>query len=226
VRPSAEVLLACAGAPAARSRRAPAHRIGTSRRIFDSIGSNAVQLALWQRALPDGLGAALADWVRRAPAAFAGTCRGERVDVEQCLAGFEDEPWRGWLLDDIESLVREVSHRARTSTCRVSFGAVRSDQCRKFHVDYLHQRLISTYVGPGTEWVVAGEVRRDALSLPTFDPEEANRAIVRRQTGVRRARAGDVLLMKGRLGGGEGLVHRSPPIEALGIVRVVLVVSA
>ena len=120
---------------------------------------------------------------------------------------------------------RDVARRARTSTCRVSFGAVRSDQCRKFHVDYLQLRLISTYVGPGTEWVVAGDVRRDALSHPSFDPDQANRSIVRREAGVRRAQAGDVLLMKGRLGG-DGLVHRSPPIEALGLVRVVLVVTA
>lgn len=227
VRLPAEATGARAGAPpATRSRRPPAHRIGTSRRIFDSIDRAAVQLALWQRALPEGLGAALADWAERAPAAFAGSCRPVRGDLEQCLAGLEHEPWRGWLLDDIESLVREMARRARTSTCRVAFGAVRSDQCRKFHVDYLHLRLISTYVGPGTEWVVAGDVRRDVLSQPPFDPDEANRAIVRRETGVRRARAGDVLLMKGRLGGGDGLVHRSPPIEELGLVRVVLVVSA
>jgi len=208
------------------ARRPPAHRIGTSRRIFDSITRSAVQLTLWQRELPVGLSVALTEWALREPAAFVARCRAERRELEACLAGFEHEAWRSWLLDDIASFVREVSCRAGVSSCRVSFGAVRSDQCRKFHVDHLHLRLISTYCGPGTEWVAASDVRREALARPVVDPEEANRAIVRRPAGVRRARAGDVLLMKGRLAESDGQVHRSPPIEALGVVRVVLVVSA
>lgn len=208
-----------------RARRPPAHRIGTSRRVLDSIARSSVQLALWQRALPDGLSAALAGWARREPASFAGRCRAEGRDLEACLAGFEHEAWRRWLLDDIGSLVREVLRRSGSASCRVSIGAVRGDQCRKFHVDHLRLRLISTYSGPGTEWLGAGDVRRDALAQAVVDPDEANRAIVRRAAGVRRARAGDVLLMKGLLGGGDGLVHRSPPIEALGLTRVVLVVT-
>lgn len=209
----------------ARSRRPPAHRIGTSRRIFDSIARDTVQLALWQRTLPEELSCALTAWAQRHPAAFAGRCRPRRRDLEACVAGLDSELWRTWLLDDIEALVREVTERARTASCRVSFGAVRGDQCRKFHVDYVNLRLISTYAGPGTEWLAAGAVRREALAASLVDPEQANQAIVRRAEGVRRARAGDVLLMKGRLGGGDGLVHRSPPIEALGLLRVVLVVS-
>lgn len=70
-------------------------------------------------------------------------------------------------------------------------------------------------------------MRREAMERTYDSPDEANRAIVRDMLGVRRARAGDVLLMKGWLlaGPSAGLVHRSPPIEGTGRARVVLAVS-
>lgn len=68
----------------------------------------------------------------------------------------------------------------------------------------------------------------EALRQPPVDPEEANRVIVPDRRRVRRARAGDVLMMKGALGSSRrgGQVHRSPPIEHAGLARVVLVITA
>lgn len=56
----------------ARPRRPPAPRIGTSRRILDSIRRGTVQLALWQRTPTEGLIAALTEWAQREPAARCG----------------------------------------------------------------------------------------------------------------------------------------------------------
>lgn len=60
-------------------------------------------------------------------------------------------------------------------------------------------------------------------------PTAANRAIVTDDRAIRRAVAGDVLLLRGHLGVvglAHGAVHRSPPIEGSGQLRVVLVLSA
>lgn len=215
----------------ARAHIAPAsarrsHVIGRVPDVLGSIASPTTNIAIWRRPLPEGLGAALSRWAERADTDFERVIRVESYDLGPTLDGFDDEPLRRFLLADMAFLIARFASVARASRLRISFGAVRDDQCRKFHVDYLRLRLVTTYVGPGTEWLPEDVVRREALGQVYDRPDEANRAIVRDAAGVRRARAGDVLLMKGSLhGGASGVVHRSPPIEGTGRTRVVLVAS-
>jgi hypothetical protein len=78
-------------------------------------------------------------------------------------------------------------------------------------------------LGPGTEWLPSEAVRWENLMHPPECPCEANERIARSPTEIRRASAGDVLLMKGAPDGVTGgVVHRSPPIEGTGQARVVL----
>ncbi|MFK8048615.1 MAG: DUF1826 domain-containing protein [Halioglobus sp.] len=89
------------------------------------------------------------------------------------------------------------------------------DNCRRFHVDRRRLRLLCTYQGPGTEWLTEEQVDRVALAgcLP-------NSAVVRFGQPSRFARFW-VGIMKGDPENeGWGLVHRSPPIEGSGQVRV------
>jgi hypothetical protein len=204
-------------AQVARLRRPPSHRQGTRRRILDRIEHPGVKLAIWQRELPDGLSRALLDWAGRESATFEGQTRAEARDLEPSLAGVHAGRWREWLLEDLVSVAKDFVRLAGVKSCSIRFGAVRGDQCRKFHTDRVRLRLITTYAGPG--------VRRAALVQPAACPDLANREIVKHTRVVRHARAGDVLLMKGAMGGGTGVVHRSPPIEQHGLLRVVLVMS-
>ncbi|HVY29612.1 MAG TPA: DUF1826 domain-containing protein [Polyangiaceae bacterium] len=110
-----------------------------------------------------------------------------------------------------------------------SLCLTRSDDCRKYHVDWVGLRLIVTYVGPGTEWAPDHAVHRPALAAPWRSLSAINRAIVPGPTQVRRARAGDVLLLKGESypgNAGRGAVHRSPPIAHRSDVRLVFKLTA
>lgn len=93
------------------------------------------------------------------------------------------------------------------------------DNCRRFHVDRTHLRLLCTYQGPGTEWLSNDQV--DRLAQTSGAPNEA---IVR--FGEPAEFAGfDVGIMKGDAfpgNAGQGLVHRSPPIERARKKRVLL----
>jgi len=89
--------------------------------------------------------------------------------------------------------------------------------------------LLTTYVGPGTEWIPGHAVNRRVLDEPIECAHASNSAIVRDPSAVRRARAGDVMIMKGRRWPGEegrGAVHRSPPIAGTGQRRILLMVTA
>jgi hypothetical protein len=75
---------------------------------------------------------------------------------------------------------------------------------------------------------VPNEAVNRASMVPSVGcPLEANARAVTDPSAIQHAAKGEVLIMKGdRHGHGCGLVHRSPPVEHLGLTRVVLVISA
>ncbi len=132
------------------------------------------------------------------------------------------------LAEEIEAAVSAFRVATGSRAPRAFFGVVTTDQCRKFHVDYIAMRLVMTLYGPGTEWVVDDGVDRAALAKLLPDPDASNRAVVKDASAVRRCKAGDWLFMKGNAWPGrEGLaaVHRSPPIEQGRLRRVVFVLT-
>ncbi len=191
----------------------------------EQLACDEVDLVTWHRELPPGLEPQLASWVQHHPATFDRVVTLQSHDLTEATSGLA-EPARAWLTADLAELLARLADLAQTRRLRVSFGAVRTDQCRKFHVDHVRYRLVTTYLGPGTEWVPEHAVDRAALAHPASCPCDANKSIVRDEAAVRHAIAGDVLLMKGaRHPSQRGAVHRSPPIEGTRQVRVVLVAS-
>jgi hypothetical protein len=79
------------------------------------------------------------------------------------------------------------------------------------HRDCVEPRLLTTYRGPGTEWV---------------QPCHADRAVraQKRYAGpIERLQRHDVAIFKGCcVGEGRGIVHRSPPISKTGLTRLLL----
>lgn len=199
--------------------------LGTRATVLEEIHQGQVNLVSWQRTLPAGLEHALSDWVHRDPATLDMVVPALACDLSHATAGIA-APYCDWLTKDLGLLVERFGELTCSTRVRVCFGAVRTDQCRKFHYDYLRFRLITTYAGPGTEWLPDDAVDWAALAHPVSFPTDANQRIVRRQSAVRRASPGDVLVLKGaRQPSRRGTVHRSPPLEASGAVRVVLAIS-
>ena len=90
--------------------------------------------------------------------------------------------------------------------------------CRFFHEDFYRQRLLCTYLGPGTEWLDHSNVNRKALG------KGCNANIVKDLNLVNRSKEFDVLLLKGATyeGDEQSVIHRSPPIEKEGTTGVLL----
>lgn len=191
----------------------------------ERLARSDVNLVSWHRELPSGLDAQLVQWAKRFPAQFEEIVCMPNCDLSAATRGLV-EPAHAWLTMDIAILIARFAHLADARRLRVSFGAVRTDQCRKFHVDYVRYRLITTYVGPGTEWVPDEAVRREAFDHPPDCPCDANKEIVPDSSAIRHAVPGEVIVMKGAMHPDHrGAVHRSPPIEGTGQVRIVLIAS-
>ncbi|MDP4605377.1 MAG: DUF1826 domain-containing protein, partial [Erythrobacter sp.] len=88
---------------------------------------------------------------------------------------------------------------------------VRTDSCRKFHADYVRARLITTYVGEGTDWLDETQAARVAARA---EPSQINRMATF-----------DVGLFKGKLATDHPAIHRSPPIAESGGVRLLMVLN-
>jgi hypothetical protein len=130
--------------------------------------------------------------------------RGEgEVSVAIAALGELPEP----LTKDITSLAERFARLMGVSTIRVRLEAICSNACRKVHSDYTDVRLITTYAGPGTDYLPHGAEISEALLL--------------------RMNAGEIGLFKGRTfsEGHAPCFHRSPPVGDTGEKRLVLVID-
>jgi hypothetical protein len=137
----------------------------------------------------------------------------EQSPFERCSAGTVDAAVAG--LGDIPDVlaadIRDLTHRfaglMQVDEVRIRLEGINTNACRKIHADYTDVRLITTYSGPGTEYLPHGQAtsEENLVRLP----------------------AGHVALFKGRLfaEGHEPCLHRSPPVGDTGEKRLVLVID-
>jgi|GEM_PF-1623786 len=202
------------------------HVMGLGVETFAGLSDPAVNLAIWNRQLD----LTLQLWLESLLATMIlsevlCTASDDIFDATPLVSTLPDHPLRQRLSDDLTHLTQTLvgslprgyrdSHRLHIES---SFGPVRDDQCQKFHVDWVVLRLLTTWVGPGTEWLENANVNRSHVGGSACCPRDANLGIVRRPEGIRRAIAGEVLMMKGEAWPGNtgcGLVHRSPPLKDL-----------
>lgn len=120
-------------------------------------------------------------------------------------------------INDVIRLASLFFTMTKESTMKLQILPVSSNMCRLFHEDYYRQRLLCTYLGPGTEWLDHDNVNREGLG------RGRNGNIVKDESRINRAKTFDVILLKGaRYEHGLGVVHRSPPVETTGQIRVLL----
>jgi hypothetical protein len=186
-----------------------------TRNGLDAIRETNVEMAIWRRALPACLSAAL----RRTDPANLPDFRllVRRVDAEAAVSaelGACDAlapPIAKLLTDDIIDLVDTYTAITGTKVVDIRLERITDDACRRFHRDRVRMRLLTTYLGPGSEWV---------------EPPYAEIAL--RNEGrfcipIRRLDSDDVAIFRGCLDDpARGLAHRSPPIEATGETRLLL----
>lgn len=188
--------------PVAPPRAAATTRIDGLARIFDAD----CHLVRLHRALPAALRDGLDD-----PAVHAALRAVPRCVIEGgrtlAPAALPDHPVRQPLLDDIglcgELLCDLTGSPHFGLRIEVLFGAM----CPRWHVDQVGLRLLVTLRGPATEWLDEAGADRSQLG---------SERVMRDATGIRRASAGDILLLKGERwpgNAGRGVIHRSPCID-------------
>lgn len=184
-----------------------------------------LNVCIWRRSLPPRLERWLTALSRTLVHELAARISPDLASARRLFAGLPDRAeTRAWAAD-VVALAARFCDLLGTKSLRASLATVETNKCRKFHTDYKTLRLVCTYAGPGTEWVDDRHADRSAMGSEDTCIDSANTRIVRHGASIQRARAGDVVVLKGGLfagNEGRGAVHRSPPIEHTGERRIVL----
>lgn len=121
-----------------------------------------------------------------------------------------------WLVNDMSFLGLMFAQLTGAQRLCLRLDVVEDDACRKFHVDNVLYRLVTTYRGPGTEWVPPHALATARQNSPISSDQ------------IRQLDRGWVAIMRGSrdaTAGRPGVLHRSPPIEGKGIARLFLAIN-
>ncbi|MEJ2754698.1 MAG: DUF1826 domain-containing protein [Gammaproteobacteria bacterium] len=116
---------------------------------------------------------------------------------------------------DIQLLVEMFSCLFGLQTIGLRLTPLTGSMCPRFHVDRVPCRLITTYIGTGTEWLPHDSVDRSKLGTGSNGLNDAQRGLYSSPQAIQTLHPGDVALLKGEAwegNEGAGLVHRSPTI--------------
>lgn len=204
--------------------RADRVRLGDACAILPAVYDDDVSLVVWQRRLESPILIAarhllqVPDW-RELRLAL------DVADAAEVLsANLPEHPHRTAFVGDLALLCDVFG--TLFDLPRVGFRLARLNQamCPRFHVDRVPCRLVTTYVGPGTEWLGETAVDRRSLGLGNRGQPDDRSGVIRRPQGVSHLMAGDVALLKGEAWAGNeghGAEHRSPAVPS-GQERLVL----
>lgn len=188
-----------------------------------------VAVAICPRALDPALLEVAASFARSATMSVRRTLApADPASVLACVGEVPPGELRDALAADIELLGTLYATLTRRRHLHFELAVVSDASCPKFHSDAIGLRLLCTYAGPGTEWVPGHEAVHPEIGLLGRSLDAHNAAIVPRASAIRRASAGDVIILKGDGWpghAGRGAVHRSPAL-APGERRLVLKIDA
>lgn len=193
----------------------PSHvAASTSPKILSAICDPDINIAIWQRspiAALESLDLAMLSDIR-----FTSSIGmlPDMLQREMAAAGYRSRIGRHSLASDILSLANHFSTAMSLSKVEVRLEIISTNACHKYHADWVTARLITTYLGQGTQWIS----NEDAMRHRDGAPVET--------LFTHTIATGDVALFKGRVWSNDApAIHRSPPIEGSGEIRLILVIN-
>lgn len=199
---------------APESHAIPRHAEGADISILPRIFEDDISIAIMNRRLPQDVQAGVSAQCqsdRALSVAWLGP-PGDALRTE-LMQRLHDPDACGALIEDIVTLAEAMAYLFDTDTVGLRLRCLQTAMCPRFHCDNLPVRLVTTYHGPGSEWLPEWAVNRHGLGAPRPNKPE----IVADPSAVQRLGSGDLALLKGSgWFGNEArpLVHRSPALPA------------
>ncbi|MEM5516397.1 DUF1826 domain-containing protein [Henriciella sp. AS95] len=175
--------------------------------LVEVAGRDESELALWNRAISAQSAADFAalDLSHFEDIRLHGSGVTLLAELGQRLVSLQ------WPRNAVEQVLEDVRQIIDASACwppryTLRMECVSDDACREFHKDRTDMRIITTYRGPGTQWIDAASPDTEPL-IHQFAPFSVGAFLGQRDD--RRQR----------------IFHRSPPIASSPVSRLVLVMD-
>ena len=120
------------------------------------------------------------------------------------------------LYNDIKDVVQLFCNLFQLDKAWLRIDAIDSPMCPRFHVDNLKCRLVTTYIGPGTQWLPHSSVNRTKLGHGNEGKSDEESGLFLNKEDIEQLDTGHIALLKGDAWNGNeglGIVHRSPHAE-------------
>ena len=117
------------------------------------------------------------------------------------------------LIDDISELAYMFCDLFKIDRAWIRLDSIDTPMCPRFHADKVKCRLVTTYVGPATEWLPHHLVDRSKLGHGNNGLPDHESGLFSDINSIEQLETGHVALLKGEGWDGNqgaGLVHRSP----------------
>ncbi|WP_444897480.1 DUF1826 domain-containing protein [Microbulbifer sp. SSSA005] len=183
--------------------------------VLTDIFQADINMAIWQRELPSSIASDCRTLLN------SGVHPNRRIllptsKIEHLGEALPELVPYPHLCADIQLLADMFSYLFELSGVGIRLTTLNGAMCPKFHVDRVPCRLITTYLGTGTEWLTPDSIAPHTLDL------KANQEFP--STSINHLACGSVALLKGELwegNEGAGLIHCSPSVEP-GQLRLLL----
>ncbi|WP_219703858.1 DUF1826 domain-containing protein [Marinomonas lutimaris] len=178
--------------------------------VLADVYQKNISMVVWERQL-GGVEEYAESLLTLAPN-FTFKSQGNAEELISLLRGLlPDAENKALFLDDLFLLVDMFACLFDLEEVGLRLNVLSSAMCPRFHVDKIPCRLVSTYVGSGSEWLHEAHVIRDRLGLGGHVSD--HNSGLHDKGRINQLKAGDVALMKGDewpTSLGRGVVHRSP----------------
>lgn len=131
-----------------------------------------------------------------------------------------DLPGRDALREEVRQLASLLADLTDCPKVALRIEVLERAMCPRLHVDHVGLRLLCTWIGPATEWLADADADRSRLGTDDVMPDPS---------ALRRADAGDILVLKGEGwpgNAGHGVIHRSPALTPAQPLRIIAALDA
>lgn len=188
--------------------------VGESPTVLSEIYQEDVNISVWERKQSPELQKAVSDFLQLNPT-FEKSMTVSAEEVRAELQKVTDGTAPDILIDSIAELVDMFCFLFELKRAGVRLATLDRAMCPRFHVDRVPCRLVTTYQGIATQWLLNKDVDRSKLGQGSNGLPDEESGLFSSNRSINQLRCGDVALLKGESwynNENMGLVHRSPAV--------------
>jgi hypothetical protein len=185
--------------------------------VLTDIYNDECNIAIWQRHLDDTFLTSLATFVKGGGKLTAARQLSSDSAEAYIRTLADGQPFAPQLHANIAELVDMFICLFEANTIGFRLSTLDKAMCPRFHVDRVPCRLVTTFVGPGSQWLEHDNTDRTMLGHKSGALTDDHSGLYRTEQDIQTLETGDVAILKGELWQGNenaGIVHRSPPVSS------------